>query len=63
MKTKIVSKVYLNPVSIAILVILCDISYILFALAIIDHFVMLGLIAVAVFMAFSIHIADKWEKQ
>jgi len=62
MKKHIVTKSYLNPISITVLLILLAISIGLYLLEIIGITILIPAILVSLFIACSIHIADQWEK-
>jgi regulator of protease activity HflC (stomatin/prohibitin superfamily) len=62
MSTKTLSKGFLNPVSLAIFIIVLILSSVLFSIQYIGIWLFLGLILAATFLAASINIADQWEK-
>lgn len=62
MKKQIVTKSYLNPVSISVLLILSAISIGLYVLEIIGISIFIPAILLSLFISCSIHIADQWEK-
>jgi regulator of protease activity HflC (stomatin/prohibitin superfamily) len=62
MKTNKITKGILNPVSFTVLVILIGISVGLYLLGYISIPILVSLLVLSVFIAFSIHIADQWEK-
>jgi len=62
MKKHIVTKSYLNPISITVLLILLAISIGLYLLEIIGITILIPALLVSLFIACSIHIADQWEK-
>jgi regulator of protease activity HflC (stomatin/prohibitin superfamily) len=62
MKTNTLTKSYLNPISIAILIILLGLSIGLYFFEIIDVSIFLSSIILSILIAASIHIADQWEK-
>ncbi len=62
MSTKTLSKGFLNPVSLAIFIIVVILSSVLFSIQYIGIWLFLGLILAATFFAASINIADQWEK-
>lgn len=64
MKTKAlkITKSYLNPISIAVLVILIGISFALLYFQVFNQTWFVIALGLSVFIAFSIHIADQWEK-
>jgi regulator of protease activity HflC (stomatin/prohibitin superfamily) len=51
-----------NPISFTVLIILCSISGILYALKVISIPFFIGSIFASILLASSIHIADQWEK-
>jgi regulator of protease activity HflC (stomatin/prohibitin superfamily) len=62
MKTKIITKSFLNPVSITVLLILTGICIALFYLKVIPQSWFIGLLIFSVLLSSSIQIADQWEK-
>jgi regulator of protease activity HflC (stomatin/prohibitin superfamily) len=62
MKTKIITKSFLNPVSITVLLILTGICIALFYLKVIPQPWFIGLLIFSVLLSSSIQIADQWEK-
>ena len=62
MKTHKITKGILNPVSILVLVVLVGISAALYLLSLITIPLLVAMLAISVFFACSIHIADQWEK-
>jgi regulator of protease activity HflC (stomatin/prohibitin superfamily) len=62
MKTKIITKSFLNPVSITVLLILTGICIALFYLKVIPQPLFIGLLILSVLLSSSIQIADQWEK-
>lgn len=62
MKKQIVTKSYLNPISITVLLILLAVSIGLYLLEIIGISVLVPAILFSLLIACSIHIADQWEK-
>ncbi|MEL7585933.1 MAG: slipin family protein [Prolixibacteraceae bacterium] len=62
MKRNLIFKGYFNPVAIAVLVVCCAVSGMLFYLKIVPEGVFGALLLLSVFLAASVHIADQWEK-
>ncbi len=63
MKTKqTITKSFLNPISITVLIILLTVSFGLYFLEIINISILVPSILLSLFIACSIHIADQWEK-
>lgn len=62
MKKHIVTKSYLNPISITVLLILLAVSIGLYLLEIIGISILVPAILLSLLIACSIHIADQWEK-
>jgi regulator of protease activity HflC (stomatin/prohibitin superfamily) len=62
MKTKIITKSFLNPVSITVLLILTGICIALFYFKVIPQPWFIGLLIFSVLLSSSIQIADQWEK-
>ena len=62
MKTHKISKGILNPVAFSVLVILLGISVGFYLLSYVSIPVLAALLVLSVLIAFSIHIADQWEK-
>lgn len=62
MSTNIITKNYLNPVSITVLILLAGVAGLLFYLQIISSVLFAVLLALSILIAYSIQIADQWEK-
>jgi regulator of protease activity HflC (stomatin/prohibitin superfamily) len=62
MKTKLITKSYLNAISATVLLILAGTSFVLFYLQIITSVMLAAALVVSVLIASSIQIADQWEK-
>jgi regulator of protease activity HflC (stomatin/prohibitin superfamily) len=62
MKTHKITKGILNPVALLVLVVLVGISAALYLLSLITIPLLVTMLAISVFLACSIHIADQWEK-
>lgn len=62
MKTKLITKSYLNAISATVLLILAGTSFVLFYLQIISPVILAAALVISVLIASSIQIADQWEK-
>jgi regulator of protease activity HflC (stomatin/prohibitin superfamily) len=62
MNTNIITKNYLNPVSLAVLIILTGVNALLMYLQVISPILFAAFVFVSILIAYSIQIADQWEK-
>lgn len=62
MKTKLITKSYLNSISASVLLILAGTSFVLFYLQIFTPVMLAAALVISVLIASSIQIADQWEK-
>jgi regulator of protease activity HflC (stomatin/prohibitin superfamily) len=62
MKTNIITKGYLNPISFTVLIVLAGIETALFSLDLITLPVFIGLLIASLLISSAIQIADQWEK-
>lgn len=56
------TKTFFNPVSFAVLVILCGISVMIYLLGLIGIPALVAFLVLSIFISCTIHIADQWEK-